>query len=298
MPRIFLVLSLVMVFTVAMFSGARASGCGKDCASKQESQPSSSGCRVMFGSGILYDNGIAISVSAPEGWAIDDKSGVSAGLHAVFYPEGSSWTEADSVMYAEIVHKDTCKNSTLEKVMRKDADEPAESRLMVSVKDGGTLKTTKGRDAQVRLFSGGENKAVAYVDEDKAVARLVVSSRTGEGLEGAMPAFREFVGTYFFVSDDVDLKRNCMGGAGMTYGGKMLEAVGSVSSVEKDGLVAFVPDGSDSAVTVRADSDAVSMLAPGDRVRVAYTEGEPNVATKVLKQHKINKLPKPCVLIH
>jgi len=219
MTKFMRVVVIATVLATAAVSAVWASGCGKDCAGNKAVQPQATGCRVMYSSGILYDNGIAIVVSAPKGWVIDDESGVSAGLHAVFYPEGSSWQGSDTVMYAEIGHKDDCKTATVEKVMELDAGEPAVFKLDVAVKDGGLIRTTKGKDAVVRVFSGAVNEAVAYVDEEKAVVRLVLSSKTRKGLKEAMPAFREFVVTYLFVSDDVDVNRDCMSGPGASSGG-------------------------------------------------------------------------------
>jgi hypothetical protein len=216
MLRYVLVLALMLGAAAMLSPGACVAGCGKDCAKNNAGQPQATGCRVLYSSGILYDNGIAIAVSAPDGWVIDDESGVSAGLHAVFYPKGSSWQGSDTVMYAQISHKSDCKSATIEKVMTLDACEPMDFKLDVKVKNGGVLKTTKGKDAVVRLFSGAVNQAVAYIDEEKAVVRLVLSSKTKKGLKEAMPAFKEFVGTYLFVSDDVDVNRNCTSGPGMS----------------------------------------------------------------------------------
>jgi len=230
MSKFMRVVVIAAVLTTAAVSGAFASGCGKDCASNKAAQPQATGCRVMYSSGILYDNGIAIAVSAPKGWVIDTESGVSAGLHAVFYPEGSSWQGSDTVMYAEIGHKDDCKTATMEKVMELDASEPAVFKLDVAVKDGGLIKTAKGKEAEVRVFSGAVNEAVAYIDEEKAVIRLVLSSKTRKGLKEAMPAFREFASLYLFVSDDVDVNRNCMSGPGASSGGCNAGAAVKVSA--------------------------------------------------------------------
>jgi len=39
--------------------------------------------------GLIYGKGHAFMVKAPTGWTLDNSAGVSHGLHAVFYPEGS-----------------------------------------------------------------------------------------------------------------------------------------------------------------------------------------------------------------
>lgn len=47
------------------------------------------------GGGIVYGSEIGVLTSAPNGWIFDSKSGVSQGLHAVIYPEGSTLLDCD-----------------------------------------------------------------------------------------------------------------------------------------------------------------------------------------------------------
>ncbi len=50
--------------------------------------------------GIIYGKNFAYSLTSPEGWILDNKSGVKQGLYAVFYKKGLSWQNAETVMYA------------------------------------------------------------------------------------------------------------------------------------------------------------------------------------------------------
>src|SRR5215212_8811361 len=52
--------------------------------------------------GIVYGPKGAFTISAPEGWVLDNESGVQQGLPCVLYPKGESWAEARTVMYAKI----------------------------------------------------------------------------------------------------------------------------------------------------------------------------------------------------
>src|SRR5947208_13990210 len=52
--------------------------------------------------GIVYGPKAAFSIGAPEGWVLDNESGVEQGLPCVLYPRGESWADARTVIYAKI----------------------------------------------------------------------------------------------------------------------------------------------------------------------------------------------------
>src|SRR6516162_11581736 len=52
--------------------------------------------------GIVHGPKAAFNISAPEGWVLDNESGVEQGLPCVLYPKGESWADARTVMYAKI----------------------------------------------------------------------------------------------------------------------------------------------------------------------------------------------------
>src|SRR5688572_8354244 len=60
-----------------------------------------------FPAGIVYGPKAAFNIRAPEGWVLDNRAGVSQGLPCVLYPKGSTWADADAVMYAKIASTDT-----------------------------------------------------------------------------------------------------------------------------------------------------------------------------------------------
>ena len=71
------------------------------------------------GAGIFYGEGHSYALSAPSGWVLDNQAGRSQGLVAVFYPQGSSWSDSPVVMYSRIVKRD---GRSLEEVIRADID--------------------------------------------------------------------------------------------------------------------------------------------------------------------------------
>jgi len=55
---------------------------------------------IEEGNGIVYGSDYAFGLTAPKGWMLDNESGVSQGMHAVFYPKGGSWKGSTIVAYA------------------------------------------------------------------------------------------------------------------------------------------------------------------------------------------------------
>ena len=159
------------------------------------------------GSGILYGEDHAYSVTAPKGWVLDNRAGASQGVHAVFYPLGKSWADAPAVMYTNVWRKDK-ENSTIEEVIENDIRSFRERSASLKVNEAPDISIKGGKKALVRLFTGdvhGNYEAIAYIDEPKLVVLFVLSSKTKEDFETSLGLFDELVKSYFFITDDVEL---------------------------------------------------------------------------------------------
>jgi hypothetical protein len=162
-------------------------------------------------SGIIYGENHAFTLTAPKGWVLDNTSGRTQGLQAVFYPEGSSWQKGAVVMYANVYQKKDIKKESLETVIAGDVAEYKNRSAELSVTDAEPLTTTKdkrvkGKKATIKYFTGdahGNDEAVAYIDEGKVVVMLVLSARNKKDFESSLPAFKELVGSYFFLGNKV-----------------------------------------------------------------------------------------------
>jgi tetratricopeptide (TPR) repeat protein len=55
-----------------------------------------------YPAGIVHGPKAGFNISAPEGWVIDNEAGVDQGFPCVLYPKGSSWSDAKTVMYANL----------------------------------------------------------------------------------------------------------------------------------------------------------------------------------------------------
>lgn len=99
---------------------------------------------------LIYGKDHSYFLTAPAGWVLDNKSGLHQGIHAVFYPNGSSWRGGSVVMYTTVVAK-TATNDTLQKVIDGDVNRTLTDSPEVKVIDGSIWPTTKDKKQ-----SGGE----------------------------------------------------------------------------------------------------------------------------------------------
>ena len=149
-------------------------------------------------------------ISAPEGWVLDDTSGMGSRIRCVFYPKGEKWTTASTVMYVNPLHGYGVKARTVSALMAEDEKSFHKNAPRGKVTDGGTIQTTGKKTAVVRYFSydgGPAHEAVAYVPEAELVMLLVLSSKTPEGFQGALAAYRELVQSYAWVASNTELGR-------------------------------------------------------------------------------------------
>ena len=75
-----------------------------------------------------------------------------------------------------------------------------------------------------------------------------------------------------------------------------VESKGTLKSVDiEKGEMVFVPERTEDEIIIQVEASDLSMVKPGDTVKVTYIKGEKNVAERVLKCFKIKIQPKPCV---
>jgi hypothetical protein len=149
---------------------------------------------------IIYSDHGGFMISVPKGWVLDRATGQKMGTCCVLYPQGSSWDQADSVIYPNIAEKQP--GQTLQQLMANDLDGFRQRFPKMNVVEAHDLPAGEGAAAKVRVFYGvnqGSFELVAYVDEPQVVALLVLSSRSKEALGEALPAFREVLKSYVYM---------------------------------------------------------------------------------------------------
>jgi hypothetical protein len=159
-------------------------------------------------SGIIYGKNHAYSLTAPEGWILDNHSAVNEGLYAVFYKKGESWEKAKTVMYTNTSpFLDTLQN-TIDKLIKYDCDNFKKHYKDIKISDGMDIQIKPGISAKVKYLSGesyGNFEAVAYIDAVKTGVMIVLSSRTQEGFTESLTAFESLVKSYFLIADNVEI---------------------------------------------------------------------------------------------
>lgn len=158
-------------------------------------------------SGIIYGTDHAFVLTAPDGWVLDNASGVAQGLHAVFYPKGSSWKASPVVMYANVARKKSEKDA-LETIIESDIADFKRQSPDLKVEDA-EAPAGSGKNVSIKYFAGDKfhnHEAVAYIGESKVVVMLVLSSKTKKGFDDALPAFKQLISSYHFLGDKVIAK--------------------------------------------------------------------------------------------
>jgi hypothetical protein len=153
--------------------------------------------------GLLYGDNHAFFVTAPPGWVLDNRSGVPAGLHAVFYPRGSSWKDSAAVMYAHVTNREP--RDSLNSFITGDIRVVRDRTPKVQVRDESPIVTKHGPVASVRYFSGDTPRnyeAVAYIAEKRVIVVIALTARTQDAFERSLPSFEKLVRSYRFISDD------------------------------------------------------------------------------------------------
>ena len=159
---------------------------------------------------IMYGDNHAFGIIPPEGWAVDDSSGINSKIRVVLYPIGQKWDSAPTVMYVNPLHGYGAKARTVSALIAEDEKSFRQRTPRGKVTEGGTIQTTGKKTAVVRYFSsdgGPAHEAVAYVPEAEMVMLLVLSSKTPEGFQGALAAYREMVQSYAWVASNAEMGR-------------------------------------------------------------------------------------------
>ena len=154
----------------------------------------------------MYGDDHVFGVVAPEGWVVDDTSGLGSRIRVVLYPRGQKWNTAPTVMYANPLHQDPRSPLTLPQMIDRDVAAFHKHSPHGTVVSAPSLRTSKGKTAELRLFSptgGPPTEGVAYVPEQDLVVLLVLSSHDPDAFKRTLPMFNELVASYQFVSGGV-----------------------------------------------------------------------------------------------
>lgn len=168
--------------------------------------PSRKAAATMRPLTLVYGDNHVFGVTIPEGWTLDDTSGLGSRIRVVLYPKGEKWKTANTVMYVNPIHQSSGTAKTLRQMVDADVAAFRKNSPKGAVTTVPALRTSKDKAAEVRYFAPGGGdplEAVAYVEEEGLVMLLVMSSHTTAGFQKALPAFQDLVHGYQFVAAGV-----------------------------------------------------------------------------------------------
>ncbi len=130
-----------------------------------------------YPAGIVHGPKAGFNISAPEGWVVDNEAGKEQGMPCVLYPKSSSWSDAKTVMYANMAGAEfEDVNAFVEmaiKEMKAKHGTPKEKIASGKTKDGHDYFINEY--PATKTYSQWER--VGYVQLPQGVAFIVLSSR-------------------------------------------------------------------------------------------------------------------------
>lgn len=158
--------------------------------------------------GIVYGPKAAFKIDAPAGWVLDNTAGAEQGLPCVLYPKGSTWADANAIMYAKIAgtdYEDVGKFVAMAiQQMEKVHGKPKEKV------DSG--KTGDGQPYFINEYPATKSysqwERVAYIQLPKAVAYIVFSARDEASYRKNFPALNQVLKSFAYMKVEDDHKQH------------------------------------------------------------------------------------------
>src|SRR5258708_39368424 len=113
-------------------------------ASPSLAQPVTGARKDSGDSCLMYGQDHLFTLRAPIGWTVDTSTAQKLGLHAVMYPDGSSWRDAAATIYTNFVHKDASAQ-TIEKVIADDIAGYKKDSPNITIEDSEPLPLAAGK---------------------------------------------------------------------------------------------------------------------------------------------------------
>jgi hypothetical protein len=134
-----------------------------------------------------------------KGWHQDKDQSYHYGINA-FAPNGSSFANAESVMYAKAIYKPRVpETKTLEALIADDRKHFLSSDPLIAITEVSELMTGDGKMFRSFTFiphSKGNWEEVSYGEEGEYYLTFVLSSRSNEGFDKNQEAYRQLVAHY------------------------------------------------------------------------------------------------------
>jgi hypothetical protein len=148
------------------------------------------------GNGLLFGADHAFNLTAPNGWVLDNQSGIPQGLHMVFYPSGQTWESSPVIAYGMSVAKDSEVRVVADQVRRTVEDFRNNGSKYYSSEAKEDIPLQDKKTAKVYFFRGdqwGNYEAVGYIEEKETINFLVYNAKNKSDFEKGLPAFKSIL---------------------------------------------------------------------------------------------------------
>jgi hypothetical protein len=162
-----------------------------------------------YKSGLIYGKNNAYYINAPDGWVLDNKSGVSQGLYAVLYPKGSTWENSIGIMYSKAIAKNSNIKS-IEAYVRNDLEDFKKQAPNIEAVLKQELRLDSNKVAKIYEWSGdnfGNIESTAYIEEKNVIIIITYNSRDMTFYKSNYSKFIQTVKSYSFFTDKVTIDR-------------------------------------------------------------------------------------------
>lgn len=153
--------------------------------------------------GLIYGEKYVFFIKTPEGWELDDSSGVNQELQAIIYPKGGSWEKSPTVMYVRGIDIET--TLTLKDFIETEIEGFRKDFPEIKIEELDSILIEKEEQvAKVVKFSGGGYRyidVVAYIKEEKNISILTITTEIPVELDICYSKFIELVQSYKHVED-------------------------------------------------------------------------------------------------
>jgi len=156
-----------------------------------------------FQSGILTGRNHAYTLTAPKGWVLDDEAWADQGIHAIFYPRGSS-PKSDKIAYTRFfsAHKRGAEG-------RADADleEFKQKNSGIKIEVLPSMKTRSGLKAVIRSTHDQRSAEwLAYIEAPTGVIFISMLAKNPKDLPSLRQPFDELVESCTWLTSNVNVE--------------------------------------------------------------------------------------------
>jgi hypothetical protein len=162
---------------------------------------------IEEGTGLIHGKNHLFSLTAPPGWVLDNESGVSQGVVAVFYPKETTWGNAKMTCYSRSAEISKEIRTPADVVQRTVRDFRAHGNPKYEARRVKSVRARAGAEGVIWHFQGdqwGNYEAGAYFPAKKRINSVIFTARSKADFEQGLPAFEALAKSYRLLSEAED----------------------------------------------------------------------------------------------